>query len=183
MPHATRTLETPIGHYGLAASRDGLQHVWLAEDARPPLLEESEQTADAEATRHVEAAARALADYFSGRRRDFTDLRLAPSGSPFQRLVWRALQAIPCGRTATYGGIARSIGRRGAARAVGRANHDNPLSIIVPCHRVIGADGALFGYAGGLGRKRWLLEHEGALARRSDASAGLDVRAGPTARS
>lgn len=178
MSHVTRSIETPIGRYGLAASRDGLQHVWLAEAACPPPLEEIGERANAEATRHVEAAERALADYFAGRRRDFTDLRLAPSGSPFQRLVWRALQAIPCGRTATYGEIARSIGRRGAARAVGRANHDNPLSIIVPCHRVIGADGALTGYAGGLARKRWLLEHEGALARRAGRRAGIGPGSG-----
>ena len=85
------------------------------------------------------------------------------SRSAFQERVWQALREIPFGRTASYGEIARRIGREGGARAVGGANHDNPLGIVVPCHRVIGADGRLVGYAGGLERKRWLLAHEGVL--------------------
>ena len=99
-------------------------------------------------------------EYFAGARRVFT-VPLAPAGTPFQRLVWDALREIPYGATATYGEIAARIGRPGAARAVGSANHHNPLSIFVPCHRVLGANGALTGYAGGLEAKRKLLAIEG----------------------
>jgi methylated-DNA-[protein]-cysteine S-methyltransferase len=105
-----------------------------------------------------------LAAYFDGERTTF-DLVLAPRGTDFQREVWRALAAIPYGETTTYAAIARSIGRPKAVRAVGAANGKNPLSIVVPCHRVIGRDGTLTGYAGGLSSKRRLLELE---ARRLD---------------
>jgi len=88
------------------------------------------------------------------------DLSLDLRGSEFQRAVWRRLTEIPFGETTTYGRLAAELGRPGAARAVGLANHDNPIAIVVPCHRVIGADGSLTGYAGGLGLKRWLLDHE-----------------------
>ena len=108
----------------------------------------------------LERAAEELGEYFAGARRVFT-VPLAPAGTPFQRLVWDALREIPYGTTATYGEIAARIGRPGAARAVGSANHHNPLSIFVPCHRVLGANGALTGYAGGLEAKRKLLAIEG----------------------
>jgi methylated-DNA-[protein]-cysteine S-methyltransferase len=104
-------------------------------------------------------AARQLAEYFAGARHVF-DLALAPVGTPFQRLVWRALAAIPFGETRAYGEIARAIGRSAASRAVGAANGKNPFAIVVPCHRVIGASGELTGYAGGMAAKRWLLAHE-----------------------
>ncbi|GAA4908861.1 methylated-DNA--[protein]-cysteine S-methyltransferase [Streptomonospora salina] len=97
-----------------------------------------------------------LAAYFAGELREFS-LPLAPRGTEFQRTVWRALTTVPHGRTATYGGIARSIGRPNASRAVGMANNRNPISIVVPCHRVIGADGAMVGYGGGVSRKESLL--------------------------
>jgi methylated-DNA-[protein]-cysteine S-methyltransferase len=100
-----------------------------------------------------------LAAYFSGQRRSF-ELRLAPRGTAFQQKVWRALTQIPYGETTTYAAIARAIGRPTAVRAVGAANGKNPLSIVVPCHRVIGRDGTLTGYAGGLPSKRRLLELE-----------------------
>ncbi|MCB9736625.1 MAG: methylated-DNA--[protein]-cysteine S-methyltransferase [Deltaproteobacteria bacterium] len=102
-----------------------------------------------------------LAAYFAGERATFDLGPLAPEGTAFQRRVWEALRAIPPGETRAYGELARALGLpAGAARAVGAANGRNPLSIIVPCHRVVGADGALTGYAGGLARKRWLLDHE-----------------------
>lgn len=101
-----------------------------------------------------------LAAYFAGERRSF-DLPLAPRGTSFQLQVWRALARIPWGMTTTYGELAAALARHGAARAVGAANARNPLSIILPCHRVVGAGGALTGYGGGLAAKRWLLEHEG----------------------
>ena len=104
-------------------------------------------------------AAAQLRAYFAGERTVF-DLPLAPDGSGFQRLVWQALERIPYGVTRSYGELAAAIGRPAASRAVGSANSRNPISIIVPCHRVIGANGALTGYAGGMRAKRWLLEHE-----------------------
>lgn len=105
-------------------------------------------------------AARQLGAYFAGRRRAF-DLPLAPQGTPFQRAVWAALLEVPYGATASYGEIARRLGRPRAVRAVGAANGANPLPIVVPCHRIVGASGALTGYAGGLALKRRLLELEG----------------------
>jgi AraC family transcriptional regulator of adaptative response/methylated-DNA-[protein]-cysteine methyltransferase len=101
-----------------------------------------------------------LREYFAGERRDF-ELPLDTGGTPWQRRVWDALLAIPYGETRSYGDLARALGRPGASRAVGRANGDNYLAIIIPCHRVIQADGGLRGYGGGLRRKRWLLDHEG----------------------
>ena len=100
-----------------------------------------------------------LGEYFAGRRREF-ELALAPSGSPFEQRVWSALCEIPYGETASYGEIARRVGAPGSARAVGLANGRNPIVVIVPCHRVIGADGSLTGYGGGLERKRLLLDLE-----------------------
>ncbi|HYG70525.1 MAG TPA: methylated-DNA--[protein]-cysteine S-methyltransferase [Anaeromyxobacteraceae bacterium] len=104
-------------------------------------------------------ACRQLAEYFAGARATF-DLPLRPRGTAFQQEVWRALCAIPPGETRSYAEIARAIGRPGAVRAVGAANGQNPIAIVVPCHRVIGSDGTLVGYAGGLDTKRWLLRHE-----------------------
>jgi methylated-DNA-[protein]-cysteine S-methyltransferase len=103
-----------------------------------------------------------LADYFAGRRKKFT-FPMAPRGTDFQRRVWSELRRIPYGRTMSYSELAARIGHPDAIRAVGRANGANPLAIVVPCHRVIGADGTLTGYGGGLDRKRFLLELEGAL--------------------
>jgi methylated-DNA-[protein]-cysteine S-methyltransferase len=100
-----------------------------------------------------------LGAYFQGKLTRF-EVPLAPEGTPFQQKVWTALQAIPCGQTSTYGELARRLGSPQSSRAVGLATGRNPVSIIVPCHRLIGADGSLTGYAGGLDMKRWLLEHE-----------------------
>ncbi|QBI52407.1 Methylated-DNA--protein-cysteine methyltransferase [Streptomonospora litoralis] len=108
----------------------------------------------------LSAAAEQLGAYFAGELREFT-VPLAPRGTVFQRSVWRALTTIPYGRTATYGEIARSLGRPNASRAVGMANNRNPISIVVPCHRVIGANGAMVGYGGGISRKEILLRLEG----------------------
>lgn len=102
---------------------------------------------------------RQIGEYFAGRRRDFT-LPLGPSGTSFQREVWQCLTGIPFGHTTTYGALARALNRPNATRAVGAANGRNPLAIVVPCHRVIGADGTLTGYAGGLARKQALLALE-----------------------
>lgn len=104
-----------------------------------------------------------LDEYFAGIRTDF-DLPLNPSGTPFQLRVWEALRTIPYGETMSYGQIAAAIGKPGAFRAVGAANGQNPISIVVPCHRVIGSQGSLTGYGGGLQAKQWLLSHEAAHA-------------------
>ena len=103
-----------------------------------------------------------LNEYFARSRTTF-DLPLDPAGSPFERRVWEALRAIPYGSTVSYGELARRLGDPRATRAVGAANGKNPIPIIVPCHRVVGARGELTGFGGGLDRKRWLLEHEGAV--------------------
>jgi len=102
-----------------------------------------------------------LAAYFAGSVDALCHIPVDAGGSPFQRRVWRALRAVPPGRTVSYGELARAVGAPAAARAVGAANGANPVGVVVPCHRVIGADGRLTGYGGGLDRKRWLLAHEG----------------------
>jgi methylated-DNA-[protein]-cysteine S-methyltransferase len=103
-----------------------------------------------------------LKRYLAGDVRALDRVKVDPGGSTFQRKVWSALRKVPPGKTISYGALAERIGAPGAARAVGAANRTNPIPIIIPCHRVIGADGALTGYAGGLHRKKWLLRHEGA---------------------
>jgi len=108
----------------------------------------------------LQAAITQLGEYFSGKRRAF-DLPLAPRGTEFQQAVWEQLALIPFGETTTYGALARAIGRPGSSRAVGAANGANPLPIVLPCHRVVGADGTLTGFGGGLPIKRQLLTHEG----------------------
>jgi len=110
------------------------------------------------------ATARQLHEYFAGTRREF-DLPLRLQGTVFQRRVWQELTEIPYGTTWSYGQLAKRLGNPNASRAVGLANGQNPISILVPCHRVIGADGSLTGYGGGLERKQWLLTHEGVLSR------------------
>ncbi|SEN00225.1 methylated-DNA--[protein]-cysteine S-methyltransferase [Halomonas caseinilytica] len=107
----------------------------------------------------TERARQQLAEYFAGERREF-DLPLAPEGTDFQQRVWEALTTIPYGQTRNYAEIAEQLRCKGGQRAVGAANGKNPIAIVVPCHRVIGSDGRLTGYAGGIGRKQWLLAHE-----------------------
>ncbi len=111
---------------------------------------------------HTESARTQLREYFEGHRDRF-QLKLLPAGSEFEQKVWKQLMEIPKGKTVTYGSIAKNIGDPKAYQAVGKANGKNPIAVIIPCHRVIGADQKLTGYAGGLERKEWLLKHEGAL--------------------
>lgn len=163
-------LETPLGRMRLAASPRGLAGAWFVEGQRdtPALASSAQSCAPSSAasasppTAPVLAQAqRALEVYFAGDRQPFDvplDLSL---GTPFQQAVWRALLDIPFGQTTSYGEIARRIGRPEAVRAVGGAVGRNPLSILVPCHRVIGASGALTGYSGGMARKIALLRIEG----------------------
>jgi methylated-DNA-[protein]-cysteine S-methyltransferase len=119
---------------------------------------------------------RALERYFSGDLSTLGGIDCHTNGTPFQRRVWRALREIPVGQTLSYGAIAARIGRPTAVRAVGLANRANPIGVVVPCHRVIGADGALTGYGGGLERKRWLLAHEGVVLPPADGKGGAARR-------
>jgi methylated-DNA-[protein]-cysteine S-methyltransferase len=116
-----------------------------------------------------------LTEYFAGKLQEF-DVRLAPEGTEFQKRVWHELCRIPYGTSISYGELARRIGQPAASRAVGRANGQNPISIIVPCHRVIGADGTLTGYGGGIERKQWLLDHEAANSRDRDRAPSGKLR-------
>jgi methylated-DNA-[protein]-cysteine S-methyltransferase len=147
--------DSPVGPLLLAADGRALTRVYF-QGGPHPFTPPREWRREAE---RFEASTRELAEYFAGERRAF-DVPLAMEGSEFQRSVWRALVAIPYGETISYGELARRVGS--VARAVGLANGANPLPIIVPCHRVIGADGSLTGFGGGLAIKRALLELEGA---------------------
>ncbi|MEW7866135.1 methylated-DNA--[protein]-cysteine S-methyltransferase [Aeromonas diversa] len=152
--------QTVRGPLLVAIDRDGLRHVEFCDGERPqPVLPD---------WRHDEVALRPYLEqftaYFSGRLTRF-DLPLAACGTAFQMAVWAALREIPFGHTVSYRDIANAIGNPKAVRAVGAANGRNPLSVIVPCHRVIGSAGALTGYAGGLPIKAWLLEHEKSVAK------------------
>ncbi len=153
-------LETPIGPVGLTATADGLAEIWLGGyGSSAPMGSGGRDPAGV-----LDRARAQFEEYFAGTRMTF-DLPLAPMGTAFELRVWALLREIPPGRTVSYGDLARKLGDPRAVRAVGRANGQNPLPIVVPCHRVIGADGSLVGFGGGIARKRWLLEHEGALAR------------------
>ncbi len=158
-----RKTASPIGELGIVADGEGrlVEIVFRAGREDPVSLGPGEELrADADRGGPTARAVRQLGEYFEGRRRRF-DLELAPRGTEFQLRVWRALAEVPYGETVTYGELAERLGRPGAARAVGRANGTNPIPIVVPCHRVIGADGSLVGYGGGLEVKRALLELEG----------------------
>ncbi len=152
--------ETPLGTV-LAVAREGLltrvdfvdakyvpaiDPAWREDATSPPL----------------ERCRRQLGEYFAGKRKSF-DLALAPSGTDFQKRIWRAISGVPHGETITYSELARRAGAAGSARAAGAATGRNPIAVIVPCHRIVGSDGSLTGYAGGLDRKTRLLELEGAL--------------------
>ncbi len=156
---AQTTINTPLGKLLLARTAKGLAGVWFeGQKHHPEPLAIARRPDDALLRR----AADLLHDYFAGKDVAF-DIPLDLQGTPFQRSVWKALLAIPEGQTRTYGEIAKTLGAASAVRAVGGAVGRNPVSVIVPCHRVIGSDGSLTGYAGGVERKRALLELEKAL--------------------
>jgi methylated-DNA-[protein]-cysteine S-methyltransferase len=152
MTLTTTTLETPIGTLRLVASERGLRSVSFP--GRTPALEAVEGDSPA-----LAEAARQLGEYFAGSRTAFT-VPLDLVGTPFQREAWRRLAEIPYGETVSYAEQARRLGRPRAFRAVGAANGSNPVPIVLPCHRVVGSDGSLTGFGGGLDVKRALLEHE-----------------------
>jgi methylated-DNA-[protein]-cysteine S-methyltransferase len=149
------TFASPIGELLLTASDTALTGVYFPKARRVAIGPSGENAILAETKRQ-------LAEYFAGVRTRF-DLALAATGTPFERRVWDLLRGIPYGTTTSYGELARRLGDPKEARAVGAANGKNPIPIIVPCHRVVGSSGDLTGFGGGLERKRWLLEHEGAL--------------------
>ncbi len=156
----TTHIDTPLGGVVLAATDKGLAGLWFDAQKHAPDMT-GWQTDDAHPA--LREAAAQLLDFLAGRRTDF-DLRLDLShGTDFQQAVWLALREIPAGATTSYGALSARVGRPSAVRAVGAAVGRNPISVIVPCHRVVGATGALTGYAGGLERKTALLQLEGAL--------------------
>lgn len=163
-PIVATLIHTPIGAFVAAANAAGVCLFDFAD--RPAILSQTKSLRRWFAgpvipgrSAHLEALRQQLDEYFAGRRREFS-LPLATAGTPFQLAVWRRLREIPYGETRSYEQIAQEIGRAGAQRAVGKANGDNRLAILIPCHRVVQKDGQLRGYGGGLWRKRWLLEHE-----------------------
>jgi methylated-DNA-[protein]-cysteine S-methyltransferase len=153
-------MESPVGRLLLAGDEAGLRSVSFLNSNRADVVRE-DWVADSVALRDVE---RQLRDYFAGELREF-DLELAPTGTEFQLRVWRQLRAIPYGETISYGELAKRVGNAQASRAVGLANGCNPIAIIVPCHRVIGSDGSLTGFGGGLRNKQILLELESGQGR------------------
>lgn len=154
------TLPTPYGPLQLAVDADGFLVEVRLPNRNPRAA--GDGTFSSSAQRTMRTTRTQLDEYFARRRREF-DLPLRPSGSPFEQRVWERLQTIPYGSTTSYGTIADELGLTNGARAVGRANGANPIAIVIPCHRVIGADGTLTGYGGGLPLKTALLELEGAL--------------------
>lgn len=145
---------SPIGLIEIGGDADQIRSLYFVDERRPGAAPYD--------SRAVEKAVDQVGEYFAGTRREF-DLQLALHGTAFQEEVWRQLLHVPYGSVATYQDIANAIGRPQAVRAVGAANGQNPISIIVPCHRIIGSNGKLTGYGGGLWRKEWLLRHEGYL--------------------
>jgi methylated-DNA-[protein]-cysteine S-methyltransferase len=168
LPLLEDRIDTPVGEVILLADTDGnLRAVDFADhEARMHdlLRRQYRRPIEVERRRDPAGLSTALAAYFAGDLARIDDLPVATGGTDFQNRVWTALRRIPCGRTTTYGALAAKIGRPSAIRAVGLANGANPVAVVVPCHRVIGSDGSLTGYGGGLARKRWLLAHEGASA-------------------
>ena len=174
-PPAIQAIETPIGDLTVVASARGVREVrWGRADA-------DATAAEAAATAHLERAIAQIGEYFRGERRAF-ETALDLEGSDFQRLVWSELARIPFAETRSYGAVAAAIGRPAAARAVGAATGRNPAPVLVPCHRVVGAGGALTGFAGGLAAKRALLAHEAAVvgaAREARLPGFAEGRRGP----
>lgn len=147
--------DSPIGRLLLTASTAALTGIYMSTEKHAPVI----ATPWRENAAAFSAVTQQLDEYFAGQRRTF-DLPLSADGTPFQQKVWAALRTIPYGETWSYRDLAKAVGNLSAVRAVGTANGRNPLSIVVPCHRVIGSNGTLTGYAGGLSAKQWLLENE-----------------------
>ncbi|QMW06042.1 methylated-DNA--[protein]-cysteine S-methyltransferase [Spirosoma foliorum] len=159
----TTIFESPLGLIRIAGDENGVSVISCLD-----VPAQETQPVDSLAG-PVQEAVRQLQEYFKGERQTF-DFLMNPAGTDFQQTVWKALLEVPFGTTLSYLALSRRMGDEKAIRAVAAANGRNPLWIVVPCHRIIGSDGSLTGYAGGLWRKKWLLEHEGAFARSSQLS-------------
>ena len=144
-------LKTPIGYLRILSNGEGINEIKFQDTDGPE-----------DPDIYTESARTQLQEYFKGRRNQF-DLPLSPDGTGFEEEVWNELKSIPFGSTTTYGIIAQKLGDKSYSQAVGHANGKNRIAVVIPCHRVIGSDNKLVGYAGGLHRKEWLLKHEGAL--------------------
>lgn len=167
---AVDRIDTPIGELLIVADGNGTLRAvdWADYEARMHVLLRRHYGGNGftlESSPHSSALAKAVDDYFAGDLQAIDNLPVQTAGTTFQRAVWRTLREIECGTTVSYAELARRIGRPNAVRAVGLANGSNPVGIVVPCHRVIGADGSLTGYGGGIERKRWLLQHESKYGR------------------
>lgn len=160
----TDYMETPLGLVEFKASEVGLTQIIFC----------GAQTIAIKPNKITDCCKQQLNEYFDGQRNNF-DVALDPKGTDFQKLVWKNLSKIPFGQTYTYLDIAKMVDRPKGSQAVGGANGRNPISIIVPCHRVIGSNGSLTGYAGGIERKLWLLKHEGIAIKQSKENNALDV--------
>ncbi|MBN8822559.1 MULTISPECIES: methylated-DNA--[protein]-cysteine S-methyltransferase [unclassified Spirosoma] len=163
----TVVFESPLGLVRISGDVDGVSVISCTDVSQTE--EASVDKADLAIAEPVQQAVQQLQEYFAGTRQSF-DFLLNPAGTEFQQTVWKALLNVPFGTTQSYLALSRRIGDEKAIRAVAAANGRNPLWIVVPCHRIIGSDGSLTGYAGGLWRKKWLLEHEGAFAKSSQLS-------------
>ena len=156
-------IESPIGTIVMAESDGALCALDFEKSAEPVLARLTRRFGSLQVRQGngVREFRKRLEAYFHGELNALGGLAVEPGGTPFQREVWTALQRIPAGSTTSYSELAATIGRRSAVRAVGMANARNPIAVVIPCHRVVGRDGSLTGYAAGLERKRWLLQHEG----------------------
>ncbi|WP_299259137.1 methylated-DNA--[protein]-cysteine S-methyltransferase [uncultured Aquimarina sp.] len=151
-------IRTPLGIASIAGDENGITKISITEDSKKKLSVDIPDV--------LEEVVIQLLDYFEGNRNTF-EIKLNPSGTDFQKKVWKELSKIPFGKTVTYLDIAKQLGDPKCIRAAASANGKNPLWVVVPCHRVIGSDGSLTGYAGGLWRKKWLLEHENPVKQQS----------------
>jgi len=160
----TDVIESPIGEVLIVVSKNVLLALDFSdyESRMMKLLRKRLKSIELHAAQNPGGVSDRVTQYFAGNLNAFDDLPMSTGGTSFQQQVWQQLEAIPPGELRTYGDLAHNLGKPGAAQAVGMANSLNPISIALPCHRVIGANGSLTGYAGGLERKQWLLNHEGA---------------------
>ncbi|VXB95961.1 Methylated-DNA--protein-cysteine methyltransferase [Flavobacterium sp. 9AF] len=150
-------IKTPLGITKISGNEDGIHIISITE---------GEETISKKIPKELKEVVNQLEEYFTGKRQNFT-FKINPQGTDFQRKVWNALLEIPYGKTLSYLQLSKKLGDVKAIRAVASANGKNPLWIVIPCHRVIGTDGSLTGYAGGLWRKKWLLEHENPIKQES----------------
>ena len=171
MEFYTDTISSPIGQVRIIADDSCVRAVDFEdyENRMSELLTRHYGEVSLTPKKNPLGASTCLEEYFAGNIAAIEALEVADHGSEFQRKVWRMLRKIPAGDTWSYGQLAKAIGKPSASRAVGLANGANPIAVIVPCHRVIGANGTLTGYGGGITRKQWLLEHEGALPQQTFA--------------